>query len=239
MSTHALYNSLLRPPILHILRAAGFHAIRPAVLDTIVDLASRYLILIAQKTAAHALTNRNESIPTIIDVRLALQDVGAFRPQMSIMEEQCEDEEDMRGVDAFLRWLTGEENREIRRIAGLLPSEGEVVALEASEPREDFLTGMPPMHSTMGRYELMVNIALKKKHSKTGEESRYQGTAIGKPADEGTVLIEGGKIDSIRSWNAIMHQRRQGLDGSLVQNPDPAMATSDSSPLSDISSKIR
>ncbi len=57
------------------------------------------------------------------------------------MEEQCESEEDMRGMDAFVRWLTGEENREIRRIAGLVPSEGEIVALEASEPREDFFTG--------------------------------------------------------------------------------------------------
>lgn len=144
MSSHALHSSLLRPPILHILRAAGFHAIRPAVLDTLVDLASRYLTLIAQKTAAHALTSHHEPIATIIDARLALQDVGALRPQMNTMEEQCESEEDMRGMDAFLRWLTGEENREIRRIAGLVPSEGEIVALEASEPREDFFTGTSP-----------------------------------------------------------------------------------------------
>jgi transcription initiation factor TFIID subunit 3 len=144
MSSHALHSSLLRPPVLHILRAAGFHAIRPAVLDTLVDLASRYLILLAQKTAAHALTSRDETTATIIDARLALQDVGALRPQMSTMEEQRESEEDMRGMDAFVRWLTGEENREIRRIAGLVPSEGEIVALEASEPREDFFTSTSP-----------------------------------------------------------------------------------------------
>ena len=144
MSSHALYSSLLRPPILHILRAAGFHAIRTAVLDTLVDLTSRYLILLAQKTAAHAMTNHNELTPTIIDVRLALQDVGALRPEISIMEEQCKGEEDMRGIDAFIKWLTGDGNREIRRIAGLAPSEGEIVALEASEQREDFLTGIVP-----------------------------------------------------------------------------------------------
>lgn len=142
MSSNALYGSLLRPSILHILRAAGFHATRPAVLETLVDLASRYMILLAHKTAAHSLTNRNGLTPTIVDVRLALQDLAGLEPQMSVMEEQCSGEEDMRGVEAFVRWMTGEGNREIRRIAGLAPSEDEIVALEASEAREDFLTGI-------------------------------------------------------------------------------------------------
>ena len=142
MSTQALYSSLLRPPILHVLRAAGFHAIRPAVLDTLVDLTSRYLILLAEKTAMHAFSNHNELVPEIMDVRMALQDVGAFGSQMSIMEEQSKGEEDMRGVYAFLKWIEGEGNREIRRIAGLAASEGEVVGLEAPEGKEDFLAGM-------------------------------------------------------------------------------------------------
>lgn len=64
---------------------------------------------------------------------------------MSVMEEQCNGEEDLKGIEAFVGWLKGEGNREIRRIAGLAPSEGEIVALEASEPREDFLTGIVPM----------------------------------------------------------------------------------------------
>jgi transcription initiation factor TFIID subunit 3 len=82
---------------------------------------------------------------------------------------------------------------------------------------------------------LTDNVALKKKHSKTGEESRYQGTAIGIPADEGTVLIEGGEVDSIRAWNATMHQRRQGAHGSPSQMAGPAIVTTESSPLSEIS----
>lgn len=143
MSSQSLHISLLRPPILHILRAAGFHATRPAVLDTLVDIASRYLILIASKTSTYALSNHNELSPTIMDVRMALQDVGALWPQISIMEEQARGEEDMRGIEGFIEWMKGEENQEIRRIAGLAPTPGEVVEIEA-EKREDFLTGSSP-----------------------------------------------------------------------------------------------
>lgn len=147
MSANALYSSLLRPPILHILRAAGFHATRPAVLDTIVDLAARYLTLLAAKTASHALTNHNDLTPTITDVRMALQDVGALWPQTGMMEEQCLGEEDTRGVDAFIEWMKGEGNNEIRRIAGLARVPGEVIDLDAVGEKEDFLAGLSFAHA--------------------------------------------------------------------------------------------
>lgn len=142
MSSHELFTSLLRPPVLHILRAAGFQATRPAVLDTLVDLAARYLALLASNTASHASTNHNDPIPTITDVRMALHDVGALRPQRSIMEEQYRAEEDMRGMQAFLEWIMGEGNKEIRRIAGLAGTEGEMAEVEALGEKEDFLAGM-------------------------------------------------------------------------------------------------
>lgn len=142
MSTHALYTSLLRPPILHILRAAGFHATRPAVLDTLVDLTIRYLMLLASSTVSHAYSNHNDACADVTDVRMALQDVGALVPQVSATEEQWNGEEDMRGVQAFLEWMTGGMNKEIRRIAGLLPTEGEVIDVEAAGHKENFLTGM-------------------------------------------------------------------------------------------------
>ncbi|KAL8825919.1 MAG: hypothetical protein Q9191_004121 [Dirinaria sp. TL-2023a] len=151
-----------------------------------------------------------------MDVRLALQDVGAFRPEINIMEEQCKGEEDMRGLEEFLKWIQGDGNREIRRIAGLAPSEGEVVALEAGEEREDFLS------------------VLKKKHSKTGEESRYQGTALGKFADGRLVAIEGGEADSIQAWEAKLYQRNRAEPEASSRKSDSAIATDDSSPLSDI-----
>lgn len=40
-----------------------------------------------------------------------------------------------------------------------------------------------------------------KKHSKTGVESRFQGTALGIPSDVRPVKIEGGGPDSIDEWN--------------------------------------
>ncbi len=144
MSSHALYTSLLRPPVLHILRAAGFHATRPAVLDTLVDLAARYLALLATTAASHAMINRSDPTPTVMDVRMALQDVGALRPQISIMEEQYRGEEDLRGMNAFIAWMEGEGNTEIRRIAGLAREEGEVVDVEAMGEKEDFLTSKSP-----------------------------------------------------------------------------------------------
>ena len=141
MSPGTLHNSLLRPSVLHILRAAGFHSTRPAAIDTLVDLAARYLDLLARQTAAHAISNHNDCVPTVTDVRMALQDVGALRPQIGIMEEQTRGEEDMRGMDAFLKWIVGEESKEIKRIAGMLAAGGEEVDVEIGIEREDFLTG--------------------------------------------------------------------------------------------------
>ena len=39
-----------------------------------------------------------------------------------------------------------------------------------------------------------------KKHSKTGVESRFQGTVLGVPAEPRTIKIEGGGADSIEEW---------------------------------------
>jgi transcription initiation factor TFIID subunit 3 len=48
--------------------------------------------------------------------------------------------------------------------------------------------------------------ALKKKHSKTGEESRYAGTVLGKSAEEHPIIIEGG-APSIREWGQQVRSR--------------------------------
>ncbi len=132
----ALHHSLLRPCVLHILRAAGYHSTKPSVLDTLTDLAARYMLLLAQPTATHASLNHNEpelSLEIAIqDVRMAMQDCGALAPEKTMEEQIFYGEEDTRGVDGFLAWATGQGNREIRRIA-----------LEGGEgAKEDFLTGL-------------------------------------------------------------------------------------------------
>ncbi|KAL8743263.1 MAG: hypothetical protein Q9190_004363 [Brigantiaea leucoxantha] len=203
MSSHALYTSLLRLPIIHILRAAGFHATRPAVLDTLVDLAARYLTVLASQTAAHAYTNHNELSPTITDVRMALQDVGALWPQKTLLEEDIAGQEDMRGIEEFLAWMTGEEHREIRRIAGLEETEAGIVAL-------------------------------KKKHSRTGEESRFQGTVLGIAADEKPIRIEGGPTETIQEWSTATKLKNNDVKASSIRKPGSSVVSYETSPLSDV-----
>ncbi|PQE12503.1 hypothetical protein CJF30_00002366 [Rutstroemia sp. NJR-2017a BBW] len=131
----ALHHSLLRPCVLHILRAAGYHSTRPSVLDTLTDLAARYMYLLAQSTAAHADLNHTELDITIQDVRMAMQDCGALMPEKVIEDQEFEGVEDMRGVEEFLSWATGEGNKEIRRIA-------------LGDGKEDYLTALKKKHST-------------------------------------------------------------------------------------------
>jgi len=129
----ALHHSLLRPCVLHILRAAGYHSTKPSVLDTLTDLAARYMYLLAQSTATHAAINDDELDISIEDVRMAMQDCGALAPE-AVLEDDNQDidaEEDMSGVDEFLAWATGKTNKEIRRIA-----------LEGGDGKEDYLTGL-------------------------------------------------------------------------------------------------
>jgi transcription initiation factor TFIID subunit 3 len=194
MSGHNLHNALLRPPIIQILRAQGFHSTRPSVLETLADLTGRYLMILASSTAAHAANaHPDDPSPVLEDIYQALQDAGALRPQLREWEEDWAGEEDMRGLESLIGWITGPAHREIRRVAGFVPSEGDMIDPDAVE-KEDYLT------------------ALKKKHSKSGEESRYAGTVLGKHAEEHPLVIEGG-APSIREWGAQVRSRAQ-------QSPD-------------------
>ncbi|CZR65905.1 related to TAF(II) complex (TBP-associated protein complex) component [Phialocephala subalpina] len=172
----SLNHSLLRPCIIHILRAAGYHQTKNSTLDTLTDLAARYMLLLAQTTANHAALNHTDPELaldiSISDVRMAMQDCGVLTPEKVIQEQEFNGEEDIRGVENFIKWATGPRNHEIRRIA-----------LEGSEgAKEDYLT------------------ALKKKHSAADEQSRYNGTVLGKPADPRVVKVEGSDITSLKEW---------------------------------------
>ena len=153
MTSADIHTSLLRPAVLQILRGAGFTHARPAVVDTVTDLAARYLLLLASSTAQNAFNTHNSSVPTIQDVRLALSEAGALYPQMSAAEEQLrgavevEGEmlpfEDLRGVRAFVEWAQDDLNKEVRRMAGF--GGGDEMNVEqiaaGTDEREDYLTG--------------------------------------------------------------------------------------------------
>lgn len=126
----SLFHSLLRPAVLQILRAAGYHGAKTSVLDSMTDLAARYLYHLCELTAAYTAHNAEEDmIPTVVDVRMALQHAGALLPE----RPQCEQDffgEDTRGVDEFLAWAGGSLNKEIKRIA-----------LDGEDEASDYLNG--------------------------------------------------------------------------------------------------
>ena len=80
----------------------------------------------------------------------------------------------------------------------------------------------------------MISAVLKKKHSKTGEESRYQGTVLGKPAEERPIRIEGGDYDSIQAWEARLRKTQDSGNLSPAQETSPNTITEASSPLTDL-----
>ncbi|KAH9879031.1 hypothetical protein J1614_002466 [Plenodomus biglobosus] len=207
MSQNDLFLSLLRPAVLHILRATGFHHGKPSAVDTVVDLTARYMSLLAERTAYNAFSNHNDLTPDITDVRMAMQDCGLLVPTLTASEELWREilrkpleeydadttareneearrnAEDTADVNEFIEWVMGDQNREIRRIAGTYKpvAQNPTEQLDQLE-MEDYLN------------------TLMKKHSKTGVESRFQGTALGVPAEPKAIKIEGGAADSIEEW---------------------------------------
>jgi transcription initiation factor TFIID subunit 3 len=222
---HDLHRALLRPAILHTLRAVGFHSTKPSVLDTLVNLAERHLVLLASTTAQHAISSHNDPVPTISDVRMALSDCGVLIPlegaaeeawkermriplaemadvpkagkQRAMVEKRKRDDEDTEDVREFTRWYDSSQYREIKRVAGLekdlnVPGGVPVIGVGGSVVKEDdFFT------------------ALKKKHSKSGDDSRLQGTVLGRPADERDVVIEGGPVQRLRDWRPKLEKSAQ------------------------------
>ncbi|EEU48477.1 uncharacterized protein NECHADRAFT_98755 [Fusarium vanettenii 77-13-4] len=169
----SLFHALLRPSILQILRSTGYHSTRPAVLDSLTDLAARYLSLLCQSTADHAAHNQGDSADfTIVDIRMALQDAGALMPERLPAEELFHDKEDLRGLEEFIAWFAGQRMKEMMDVGS---GDGEMDAT-------DYLN------------------ALKKKHSKTGEDAKYHGTILGRGHDAGEVQVEGGPETSISEW---------------------------------------
>jgi len=153
MTASDLHSALLRPAVLQVLKAMGFSLAKPAVIDALTDMTARYLLLLASETAQVALHNHGDSQPTVQDVRLALEKVGALRPQMKSTEEAAKGYEkidgvlvpfeDLRGVRNLVKWAEGPIHKEIRRVGGLDGGESDNVADLAADmaENEDYVTG--------------------------------------------------------------------------------------------------
>ncbi|KAJ6790328.1 hypothetical protein PWT90_10965 [Aphanocladium album] len=217
----AFFHALLRPAILQILRATGYHATRPAVLDSLTDLAARYMLLLCQHTAHHAASNHAETSQaddfTITDVRLALQDVGAFGAERTVTEEEWFGEEDVHGVEEFIAWFAGQRMKELMEFGN---ADGESEAT-------DYLS------------------ALKKKHNQAGGDAKFQGTILGRPGEGSQVFVEGGPTTTIEEWIAQrspdLMRSRDGDDGANGADGKRPMSSSGSSSsgLSSVDSEMR
>ncbi|KAL2199838.1 hypothetical protein P885DRAFT_75017 [Corynascus similis CBS 632.67] len=242
-----LFHALLRPAVLQILRATGYHGAKTSVIDSVTDLAARYFLHLCQLTAVFA-THNNDGLlpspplsssssssspspspppqpaeglpapatdapttitttvaaattttttttaplvnpaipaPTIVDVRMALQRAGALLPERIPEEQAYLGAEDTRGVDEFIAWAMGPLNREITRIA-----------LDGNDEAGDYLD------------------ALKKKHSKNDDDSKFLGTLLGRSVEHGDVLVEGGECPSILEW-----EERRRIAGQKTPEP--------------------
>ena len=61
---------------------------------------------------------------------------------------------------------------------------------------------------------LMMGTALKKKHSKNDDDSKYLGTLLGRSIEHGDVLVEGGECPSIFVW-----EERRRIAGQKTPEP--------------------
>lgn len=61
-------------------------------------------------------------------------------------------------------------------------------------------------------------VALKQRHGKTDDGSKYAGTLIGKCIEHGDILVEGGEFPSIQRWNEKMRAASQRPPGSAKDN---------------------
>lgn len=214
MAASELHAALLRPAIIQIVKAMGYNLAKPSALDSIADLAARYLLLLASETAQAARDTHGYDQPTIQDIRMALYKVGALRPQLDLAEEAARGTEiihgrefpfeDLRGVDSFVTWAQGPICKEIRRVAGLDGGESDNIADLAAgmDENEDYVTGK--FYESVLTCSLLIEtiVAIKKKHSKTAEDSKFEGTMLGKDADLQPVSIAGGSIETLSQWNA-------------------------------------
>lgn len=144
-----LFHSFLRPSILQILRATGYHSASPAVIDAITDLAARYLSLLCEKTASHAVHHYGDAADySIVELRLALQDVGALLPEKVAAEREWLGEEDLRGVEDFIKWFSGGRMKEIMEFA---KGDDEHEGMDYLDGEQDLLTA-----SVDGAHELTI-----------------------------------------------------------------------------------
>jgi len=68
-------------------------------------------------------------------------------------------------------------------------------------------------------------IALKRKQTKTNDDTRYHGTILGKSAEIRPVVVEGGPVASISGWHEMLRQQKQKQKPQSI-TPSPSRRAS-------------
>ncbi|KAI0896951.1 hypothetical protein F4806DRAFT_415701 [Annulohypoxylon nitens] len=215
LNAYELHHALLRPVVLQIMRAQGYHSSTPATVDAFTSLVAKYMMTISHRVAKIAVSrdeNGISCIPDITDVRMALEDCGAFMPNKEFTEQIYYGKEDTRGVDSFIQWAMGPKNARIRKVAGLDKPTAGVPEIEgAEEPKEtDYLS------------------ALKRKHNRTGDDSKYANTILGRGIAEAEP-----KENPLREWAEQMHKRANRAPEPEAPEDSPRPPSSGLSSLAD------
>ncbi|KAI0890649.1 uncharacterized protein GGS22DRAFT_151501 [Annulohypoxylon maeteangense] len=211
-----IHHALLRPVILQIMRAQGYHSSTPATVDAFTSLTVKYMMAISRQTAQYANVMDEDGVscvPDIVDVRMALEDCGALKPEKDFTEQLFAGQEDTRGVDNFIEWATGPKNLRIRKVAGLdKPTVGDTEMEGAEELREtDYLS------------------ALKRKHNRTADDSKYAHTILGRG-----IIEPDPKENPIHQWAIQMHDRaNRPPEAEVAPEESPRPASSGLSSLAD------
>ncbi|KAK0356259.1 hypothetical protein LTR91_011969 [Friedmanniomyces endolithicus] len=236
-----LHRALLRPPILHLLRAAGFHSTKPSVLDTLTNLAERHLLLLAATTARYADLNHNDPVPTVTDLRMALAECGSLIPVESATEEVWREElrvplPEMERKAASGGLLMGgggggearvraekrkRDEQDVRDVVGFT---GWFEGREHAEARRvagmggegEGVVGVVGVAGGVVRAEDFL-VGLRRKMGKGGEEGRLVGTVLGGWAEGKRMCVEGGPVGRIGEWRPRGDERGVEVLGKGVE----------------------
>lgn len=72
----------------------------------------------------------------------------------------------------------------------------------------------------------MTLLVLKKKHGTAAdEESRYNGTVLGKPNESRTLKVEGGEFTSMKEWAEKLRSGKQMSPAISSRRPSSALSS--------------
>jgi transcription initiation factor TFIID subunit 3 len=171
--------SLVRISCAQILRSAGIDRCSPSILNAVADILLRHLDLLSQTASRNArLSGRNEVV--IQDVALAMEQVGLIHPY-TVLDPWDTDPQATVGFENFIEWAKGPVPAEARRIskmpnqnANQKSSSNAAVAAAAAAQANN-----PQSNVTTIDEDDEWLVALMKKQSKLGHETRFNGTVLG------------------------------------------------------------